>query len=114
MIPSAFHSDRHRSPLKPKDSNALRSPGCGSLKCPDRFIPRRDDNSPIGEKFRTSKSYSSLTGAERLNRHRRASTDPFRPRLRATVPSALHVSSLSRIEGSTLTPAGKTHLRYVW
>ena len=85
-----------------------RSPGRGSLKCPDRFIPCRDADSPIAEKFRTSKSYSSLTGTERLHRHRKASADPFRPRIRATVPSILRFAASSRAEGSEDALAGES------
>ncbi|KAK2627596.1 hypothetical protein QTJ16_003562 [Diplocarpon rosae] len=62
------------------------STSSGSLRAPDRFLPKRPTLDSAVESFRASKDPRVLTTDEKLLRHKDASPDAFKPRRRATSP----------------------------
>jgi hypothetical protein len=51
--------------------------GGGSLRTPDRFVPRRDSDESSRQVYQTTKPLQDLSPAEKLLRRKRASSTPF-------------------------------------
>jgi hypothetical protein len=75
-----------RPSLKTFDSNSSLNSG-GSLRTPDRFVPRRRPalDSAI-QSFRANKDPKVLSTEEKLMRHKDVSPDAFNPRRRVSSP----------------------------
>jgi hypothetical protein len=75
-----------RPSLKTFDSNSCSKSG-GSLRTPDRFVPRRRPalDSAI-QSFRANKDPKALSTNEKLLRHKDVSPDAFNPRRRVSSP----------------------------
>lgn len=75
-----------RPSLKTFDSNSSSNSG-GSLRTPDRFVPRRRPalDSAI-QSFRANKDPKVLSTEEKLMRHKDVSLDAFNPRRRVSSP----------------------------
>lgn len=76
---------RRRPSLKTFDSgSSIRS--VGSIRSPDRFLPRRPNTASATESFQTSVDPKSLSTDEKLFRNKDASPDAFNPRRTVTSP----------------------------
>jgi len=76
---------RRRS-LKTFESNSTSKSG-GSLRSPDRFVPRRrPDLDSVIQSFRANKEPKELSTEEKLLRHKDVSPDAFNPRRRVSSP----------------------------
>jgi meiosis-specific APC/C activator protein AMA1 len=75
-----------RPSLKIFDSNST-SNSRGSLRSPDRFVPRRrPDLDSVIQSFRANKEPNALSTEEKLLRHKDVSPDAFNPRRRISSP----------------------------
>lgn len=78
-------TSRQRASLQTFESGStLRS--TGSLKSPDRFLPKRPSLASSTESFRSNKDPKTLSTTEKLVRNKEASPDAFNPRRRVTSP----------------------------
>lgn len=93
-----FISDSfHRRPPPEKSGTVLRKHSTRFLRTPDRFLPKRAKIDSSIQAFRASKDLSKLSGAERLLRNDKNSSDAFGDfRRRVTSPDSWTLQSLSQ------------------
>lgn len=68
----------------------------------DRFVPVRDHDSPIAERFQASKPVEALSPAEKIVRNITASHDPFLSRRRAAHELPSPTTTTGMMEGRTI------------
>jgi hypothetical protein len=106
-LPAHFFSE---SNLRATDSSPGTPPKkrqrSSSLRTPDRFIPLRDNSTPVSDVYRITKGVSQLSTSEKLIRNNSAASDAFVYRRRLVSPMASEYRLLSRSDTGAVRSRG--------